>query len=157
MTMRLLAVALLLAACSSSNTPKLDHQTLEGAPGQAIEVALVGASQPKIATMRNADLPQQISLQFEVSNNSNGTVTVSRIQADQQGYAPIVLDSAQAGFDESIEPGHDHTFTVVATGKQVATPRFGNDNSIVIRVVVTLTNGDSYVYHFSIPVGGEFQ
>lgn len=152
MTMRSFALtALLFVACSSS-TPKLEHQTYEGAPGQAIEVSLVGATQPKIATTRNADMPQNISLQFEVSNNSNDTVTVTRIQVDQHGMAPIQLDPAQAGFNESIEPGHDHTFTVVATGKQVAAPRLGADNGIIIRVVVGLANGDSYVYNFSIPV-----
>jgi hypothetical protein len=150
--MRSFALVALLAVACSSSTPRIEHQTFEGAPGQAIEVNLVGATQPKIATLRSVDLPQNIALQFEVSNNSNDTVTVTRIQVDQHGMAPIQLDPAQAGFNESIEPGHDHTFTVNATGKQVGAPRLGTDNAIIIRVVVGLANGDSYVYNFSIPV-----
>lgn len=150
--MRKLMVAflLLLAACSSG--PRLDKRTFEGGPGQAIDVQLVGSSQPMMMFSRGAEMPQQISFQFLVSNNSDDTVTVQRIQVYQHGSAPVQLESAQGGFDTSIEPGHDHTFTVNGTVKQTRPARQGDEASIIIRADVALTNGDSYVYTFSIPI-----
>ncbi|HJW96503.1 MAG TPA: hypothetical protein VJ901_23030 [Thermoanaerobaculia bacterium] len=152
MTKRLLALlTVLLAACSSS-TPKVEHQVLEGGPGQAIEVSIVGFTQPVLLSQSSAEMPQNIHMQFEVSNNSNDTVTVTRIQVDQSGSAPIQIEPAQGGFNESIEPGHEHTFDVSAVGKQVSLPHLGQNNDVIIRVVVSLMTGDSYVYNFSIPV-----
>ena len=144
-------LVLFLAACSSSNG--IDKRTFEGGPGQPIEVDLVGSSQPMMMFTNGREIPQQISFQFLVSNNSDATVTVKRIQVYQHGSAPIQLESAQGGFDTSIEPGHDHPFTINGTAKQLRPARQGDEASIIIRADVALTNGDSYVYTFSIPIG----
>lgn len=146
-----LAVVFFLAACSS--TPGIEKRTIEGGPGDPIEVSLVGASQPMMMFARGAELPQQVNFQFEVSNNSDGPLTVQRIQVYQHGSAPIQLESAQGGFDTTIDPGHDQTFTVNATARQLRPARQGDEASIIIRADVALTNGDSYVYTFSVPIG----
>ena len=151
MRSRLLALALVLAACSSS-TPRIEHQTIEGGPGQAIEVELVSATNLQVL-LPGPQIPQAIHLQFQISNNSNDAVTVEHIQVDQNGNSPFQTEPAQGNFNETIEPGHDHVFDVTVAAKQVSAPRLGQNNSLVIRVVVTLSNGDSYVYHFAIPVG----
>lgn len=145
-----MAVVLFLAACSS--TPGIEKRTIEGGPGDPIEVSLVGASQPMMMFARGQEMAQQINFQFEVSNNSDGPLTVQRIQVYQHGSAPIQLESAQGGFDTTIEPGHDATFTVNGTARQTRPARQGDEASIIIRADVALTNGDSYVYTFSVPI-----
>jgi len=145
-----IALALFIAACSS--TPGIEKRTFEAGPGQPIEVQLIGSSQPMMMFERGHDLPQQVSFQFLVSNNSDLTVTVQRIMVYQHGTSPIQLEQGQGGFDTSIEPGHDSPFTINATAKQLREARQGDEASIVIRADVALTNGDSYVYTFSIPI-----
>jgi hypothetical protein len=152
MTRRLtIALLVFLAACSS--TPGLDKRTFEGGPGQPIQVDLVGSSQPMMMYARGGrDLPQQVSFQFLVSNNSDELVTVKRIQVYQHGTAPIQLESAQGGFDTDIAPGHDHPFTINANAKQLRQAAKDDVPQMIIRADVALTNGDSYVYTFSIPI-----
>jgi len=145
-----MALALFLAACSS--TPGIEKRTFEGGPGQPIDVQLVGSSEPMMMYFRGNEMPQQVSFQFLVSNNSSETVTVLRIQVYQYGAAPIQLESAQHGYDAEIEPGHDQTFTVNANAKQLRQARQGDVPELVIKADVALTNGDSYVYTFSIPI-----
>lgn len=147
----MIALVLLLAACASG--PQVEKRSFQGAPGQPIEVELVGASQPVITTGRTSDMPQQISFQFLVSNNSDDLLTVKRIQVYQRGSAPIQLESGQGGFDTTIDPGRDHTFTINANAKQMSAARQGDATDMIIGVDVALTNGDSYVYTFSIPIG----
>jgi len=157
MTKRLtIALVLFLAACSSS-TPGIDKRTFEGGPGQPIQVDLVGSSEPMMMFSRGHDLPQQVSFQFLVSNNSDETVTVKRIQVYQHGTAPIQLESAQGGFDTEIAPGHDHPFTINANATQLRQARQGDVPEMIIRADVALTNGDSYVYTFSIPISVAIQ
>jgi hypothetical protein len=145
-----IVVAVLLAACSSG-LPKVEKRTFEGGPGQPIELQLVGSQRP-IMFARGSELPQQISFQFLVANNSDEILTVKRIMVYQHGAAPIQLEFGQAGFDTAIDPGHDHTFTVNATAKQMRPARQGDEASVVIRADVALTNGDSYVYTFEVPI-----
>jgi len=148
----MLALVLFFAACASSG-PKIERRSFQGAPGQPIEVELVGASQPVMTIGRANDMPQQISFQFLVSNNSDDLLTVKRIQVYQRGSAPIQLESGQGGFDTTIDPGHDQTFTVIANAKHMSAARQGDASEMIIGVDVALTNGDSYVYTFSIPIG----
>lgn len=145
-----IALALFLAACSS--TPGIEKRTIDGGPGAPIQVDLVGSSEPLMMYFRGNEIPQYVSFQFLVSNNSNETVTVQRIQVYQHGAAPIQLESAQHGFDTEIAPGHDQTFTVNANARQLRQARQGDVPELVIRADVALTNGDSYVYTFSVPI-----
>jgi len=146
-----IALALFLAACSSG-MPGIEKRTINGGPGVPIQVELVGSSEPMMMFMRGNEPPQQVSFQFLVSNNSDETVTVQRIQVYQHGTAPIQLESAQHGYDTEIEPGHDQTFTVNANARQLRQARQGDVPELVIRADVSLTNGDSYVYTFSVPI-----
>jgi hypothetical protein len=150
--MRKIALLLVVFFVACSSTPGIEKRTFEGGPGQPIEVELVGASQPMLMSPRDTDTPQQINFQFLVSNNSDEILTVKRIQVYQHGSAPIQLESGQGGFDTSIDPGHDSTFTVYATAKQLRPARQGDAPEITIRVDVALTNGDSYVYDFAVPI-----
>jgi hypothetical protein len=152
-----IVLALFLAACSSSSNLGIEKRTIEGAPGQPISVELVGSSEPMMMFARGRDIPQQVSFQFLVSNNSDESLTVQRIQVYQHGTAPIQLESAQHGYDAEIAPGHDQTFTVNANAKQLSQARKGDVPEIVIRADVALTNGDSYVYTFAIPISLEVQ
>jgi len=132
--------------------PGIEKRTINGGPGVPIQVELVGSSEPMMMFMRGNEPPQQVSFQFLVSNNSDETVTVQRIQVYQHGTAPIQLESAQHGYDTEIEPGHDQTFTVNANARQLRQARQGDVPELVIRADVSLTNGDSYVYTFSVPI-----
>jgi len=151
-----IALALFLAACSSG-MPGVDKRTIEGGPGAPIQVDLVGSSQPMMMYFRGNEMPQQVSFQFLVSNNSDESVIVQRIQVYQHGAAPIQLESAQHGYDTEIAPGHDQTFTVNANARQLRQARQGDVPELVIRADVSLTNGDSYVYTFSVPISISIQ
>jgi len=146
------ALVLLLAACSSSDSLKPPSRTFEAGSGSDIDVQLIGQSTAMVMFARGGDLPQQISFQFLVSNNSDAELTVKKIMVYQHGAAPIQLETALAGFDTTIAPGHDAQFRVNATARQTRAARQGDDASIGLKADVTLTNGDSYVYAFDLPV-----
>ncbi|GEM_PF-2075524 len=149
---RLALAALLLAAGCSSNSLAPPSRTFDAGAGGAIDVQLIGQSTPVMMFARGGDLPQQIAFQFLVSNDSSDTVTVKKIMVYQKGAAPVQLETALAGFDTGIEPGHDAQFRVSATARQLRPARSGDDTSIGLRADVTLTNGDTYVYSFDLPV-----
>ena len=147
-----LLVVLLVGACSSSD-PGFEKRTMDAGAGSPIDVELVGSSQPMMMYMQGRELPQQISFQFRVSNNSDEPLTVKKIMVYQRGVAAIQMETALRGFDTTLEPGRDDTFTLNALAKQLRPARQGDDQEIVIRAEVTLTNGDTYVSSFEIPIG----
>ncbi len=149
---RFLLLALFLAACSSSDSLKPAPRQFEAGSGSAIDVQLIGQSTPMLMFARGGGLPQQITFQFLVSNDSDETVTVKKIMVYQKGSSPIQLETALSGFDTSIEPGHDAQFRVNATARQLRPARSGDEASIGLKADVTLTNGDSYAYSFDLPV-----
>jgi hypothetical protein len=149
---RLLAIAALLAAACSGNGFNLAHQTYDGSAGAPIEVELVGGE--LTVSEYGRGIPQQAELQFLVSNNSDTTHTIKRIQVFQQGSGPVAIESGYGGAGTTIEPGHDATITVRANVTQVARAEIGgNVRSVVIRADVLLENDDSYAYSFEVPVG----
>jgi hypothetical protein len=155
MLRRLPVVVLVLAVagCASSTAP--DKRSIEGGPGQLIEVSLVnfvqevGASAPT-----NNSIPSNVpvTLQIEVANNSDLPETVTTISIAPVGDTPIAIDARGLTFNEMIDPGKDHTFDIRTDVLRKASKTRTHQRELAVRVHVTLANGDTYHYTFGIPI-----
>ncbi|HYM62399.1 MAG TPA: hypothetical protein VEZ11_16065 [Thermoanaerobaculia bacterium] len=154
------AVALAVAACASSTAP--DKRSIEGGPGQLIEVSLVNFVQelgmPAAPTGAYPNAPPSsvpVTLQIEVANNSDLPETVIGITIEPAGNSQIAIDSRANTYNEMIDPGKDHTFDiktdVLSKANRGSRER---QREIVVRVHVALANGDTYHYTFGIPIAG---
>lgn len=135
-----------VTACSSSSG--LVSQAIEGGPGQEIAVSIAGV---ETGNLPDREGSRQYEVQIEVSNDSNLPQTVTRITIRTDSGAFQLQPSSQA-FNEMIDPGKDHLFTVRATGGLVRAFHAEEPRVVNIRCVVALANGDSYFYTFEGPV-----
>ena len=139
----------MFAGCSSG--VPLNSPTIEGGPGEPITVEVVGVDNASMPV--DAQGSRNYVIHVEVSNNSRQPETVRQITVDQTaGDYALVLDRAVGQFDETIDPGKDHEFTVTVTGRAASSVRAQASNRIGFRVIVTLANRDSYGYAFEGPV-----
>lgn len=145
---RTLAI-LLLTACSSSGL--IDKQAIEGGPGQDIGVALGGFNGAATGSLDSA-IEDAFTIDVEVSNNSDHDVTVTRIAINPTGSGAYSISPTSQKFDETIAEGEDHLFTLNLRGKQLRPLAPNESSDVTVRVVVTLSNGDSYFYSFAVPV-----
>jgi hypothetical protein len=136
-----------VTACSSSTG--VVSQAIEGGPGQEIAVSIAGVETDVFADREGS---RQYEVQIEVSNDSNLPQTVTRITIRTDGSGPFQLQPSSQAFNEMIDPGKDHLFTVRAMGR--LTRAFAREESRVVdvRCIVALANGDSYFYTFEGPV-----
>src|ERR1043166_7071917 len=137
-------------ACSSSGL--IDSQAIEGGPGQDIGVALGGSFNSTYAGPYDPSIEDAFPIDVEVSNNSDHDITVTRIAASPGESRAFSISPTSQKFDETIPEGKDHLFTLTLRGRQVRPLAPNETGEIVIRVVVTLSNGDSYFYSFAVPV-----
>ena len=142
-----LGVAFLMAGCPSSSG--LISQSVEGGPGQAISVSILGAESDQLA---DRDGTRQYILQVEVSNNSDVPETVTSISIRDSGGTAFQIQPATQTFNEMIDPGKDHQFDMRVYGKLVRNFRPNEPKVVLLRTVVSLANGDSYFYTFEGPV-----
>jgi hypothetical protein len=146
-----LLVLLLATACASSPTAVMDERVLECAPGADISVQ-VGLDLPN-ARLETRD--DSLKVLVEVSNNSDDEITVKDIGVEQVTNEADVyrVDSGRRTFNVAVAEGDDHVFELPLLGRTL--PRaFSNPSSIggevSLRVVTTLSNGDSYRCYFSV-------
>jgi hypothetical protein len=124
---------------------------IEGGPGAAITVEVVDVENPSMP-VDNADTRDYV-IHIEVSNNSENVQTVRQISVEQlPGDYALQLDRTSRAFDEMIDSGKEHEFTVRLQGQPVRSIRAQSTNKVGFRVTVTLANGDSYFYAFEGPV-----
>src|SRR5437762_1171153 len=93
-----------LLGCSSN--AGVIHQTIEGGPGQPIEVQISSRPGPRMA-FEQVGQPQSTVFVIEVSNNSDADVIVEQIAITQPdpGTAAFRMDPVIRRFKELIEPG----------------------------------------------------
>ena len=149
--MRIAAVLLLLLAGCSSSTDLIDEQVLDCDSGAAISVR-AGLNNPTIRMERTDD---QLMLVVEISNNSHEELTVKHIRAQQIGVTDSTryrLDPVTRQFNQVIAENDDHLFELPVFGRFVGSRLSGQRaaEEIVLDVMVTLTNGDSYRCRFSV-------
>jgi hypothetical protein len=142
-----LGVAILIAGCGSSSG--LISQAVEGGPGQPISVSIIGAESEQLADHEGM---RQYILQVEVSNDSDVPVTVTRISIGDNGVSAFAVRQVTYAFNEMIDPGKDHQFDIRVYGKLIRNFRLEEPKAVLLRTVVSLTNGDSYFYTFEGPV-----
>ncbi len=145
-TLAALAVAF-VTACSSSSG--LVSQAIEGGPGQPIVVDIAGVESPSLTDREGS---RDFQVQVEVSNDSDGPLTVIRISIRPEGSGAFQVQPASQKFNEMIDPGKDHLFPVRVTGRLVRSWRNDESHAITLRCMIELSNGDSYFYSFEGPV-----
>lgn len=142
----LLAIACLVSCASSTDV--IDERFLDCSSGQDISV-MAGFDQP--VGGENAAVDDRFELLVQVSNNSNGDLTVTSIRAEQShtDSAQYRVDNAFRRFDQVVEEGKDHTFHLPMMGRAVyRDPRTravgSSTGGLQLIVTVALSNGDSY-------------
>jgi hypothetical protein len=146
--MRWLAILLLSTSCASSSG--LVSQTIEGGPGQPITVD-INAVDNSVA-VEDRDGSRQYAVEIEVGNDSGALVTVTQITIRPDGTGAFQVSPASQKFNELIDPGKDHVFEMKVWGRRVREWRFEEAHTVILRVMVSLSNGDTYSYTFEGPV-----
>jgi hypothetical protein len=143
----LLPVLLVLACGSSSG---LQKNFIEGGPGQPITVNISGVDNS--VELRDPDNSRRYDVQVEVGNSSDALVTVTQISIRTDGSGAFQVYPAVHAFNELIDPGKDHLFDVVVRGRFARPFAPDEAHTVVLRVIVTLSDGDAYAYSFEGPV-----
>ena len=146
-----LASTLLFAACASSSG--LQTNVIEGGPGQAITVDISIADNS--VSLPDPDKSRQYTLAVEVGNSSGARITVTQISIETEGSGAFQVYPAVHHFNELIDPGKDHEFEMVVRGRSVRPFGPSESHSVVLRVIVSLSNGDAYAYTWEGPVKDE--
>lgn len=150
--MRFVAIILLLTACSTSDG--LQRNLIEGGPGQAINVYVAGVDNSNI--LEDNEGSRQYVIQVEVSNNLDVPVTVERITVRPGSRRAFQLATTSQRFNEMIDPGGEHMFNVNARGSFVRPLSPQESRRMEFECIVSLTNGDSFIYLFEGPVVDDF-
>ena len=139
---------LLIAACTSSSG--LQNNLIEGGPGQAITVEINAVDNS--SALRDPDKSRQYSIEVEVGNSSDTVVTVTQISITTDGSGAFQVYPTVRRFNELIDPRKDHLFQIDLRGRLVRPFAPNEAHTVVLRVIVTLSNGDAYAYSFEGPV-----
>lgn len=140
------AIALVLAACASSDSDIIDSRSLGCESGQDVSI-MAGLDN---GTLREDGTDNRFELVVEVSNNSHGEVTVTAIRAEQvnRDTSRYRVDSGYRKYDQLIPEGKDFAFQLPMSGRMQfvdpSTMSRDSGNPVEIAVTVTLSNGDSY-------------
>lgn len=148
--MRILALFLILTACSSTND--LETRIVEGGPGQPITVGIAFVDNSNAIVDREGS--RQYVVQVEVGNSIDTLLTVTQISIRTDGSGAFQVYPTVRKFNELIDPGKDHLFDVPVSGRLVRPWNFDlhEPHAVVLRVMVSLSNGDTYAYAFEGPV-----
>jgi hypothetical protein len=146
--MRVAAILLWLTACSS--TDPFEKNMIEGGPGQDINVYV--ADVDNSTWVPGPDGSRQYTIHFEVSNNSNVPLTVTRITVRSSEAGAFQITPTTQLFNEMLDPGAEHIFEVRARGRLVRGFRSNEARRTEFLCIVALANGDSYMYTFEGPV-----
>lgn len=133
--------------CSSSTG--IASQAIEGGPGQEIAVSIAGVETDLFADREGS---RQYEVQIEVSNDSHLPQTVTQITIKTDGNGPFQVQPSSQTFNEMIDPGKDHLFTVRAMGRLTRAFAREEPRVVDVRCIVALANGNSYFYTFEGPV-----
>lgn len=148
------ALALFLLSACSSGGNFIDQRALDCGPGADLSI-LIGMNATHVGSTEAFD--DELTLQVEIGNNSNRTVTVRSIRVEQSGRTdstPYVVDSSFREFDQVIEPGDDHLFELPMFGRgrrRAPVSRNEPQSGVVLSVRVSLANGDHYPCRFQLP------
>jgi len=151
--MRRLTIAALvfLTACSSSRSI-VESQTYVNQPGDPIEITVEGVN---VDQRFFEGREQPFSMSVVVANNSDLDVTVTNVNVFQNSIGPLIVDAVSAGFNETIEPAKEHAFDMKLMARQApekSAMYAASAQTIALRVIVTLSNGDRYMQQFAIPM-----
>ncbi len=138
----------IVTACSSSDA--FEKHLIEGGPGQAITVDITGVDSS--LTVRDPDRSRRYTLQIEVGNSTDALLTVTQISVNTDGNRAFQVYPTVNRFNELIDPGKDHVFEMNLRGGFVRAYGPQEAHTVVLRVIVTLSNGDAYAYSFEGPV-----
>ena len=144
-----LVVMLLLSGCASSSMP---INAIEGGPGQDITVGIAGIEEDNMILDRQGS--RGYVVRFEVTNLSDHPVTVTRIgvlPATQMSQA-LQLGGTTVNVNEMIDPGEDHIFDIRMEGRFVRPFNRDESRTVEFRLLVGLSNEQSYFYTFEAPV-----
>jgi hypothetical protein len=158
---RVALLALLLVACSSGSD-LIDSETIDCAEsGNEVSVMLGGVNiEMSPSTLVSTPNPP-VTIQVEVSNNSHNDIVVKSISLrprDERTGGRFRLNPAAGRFDQTIEEGKEHVFTLQTTGRWRESindlPGETPSGAVEVEARVALANGQTYRCVFALPVGG---
>lgn len=154
---RAVLAAVLFAACSSSSD-LIETEMIDCAEsGNEVSVMLSHAQVDMPSSSIVAIPNPQVTIEVEVSNNSHDDIVVKSIVLIPRNDrdARFALNNAYGKFDQTIEEGKDHVFTLRTTGRwRAAVNELGERPaaSTEVEARVTLGNGQIYRCAFALPV-----
>ena len=149
MTRAPLVLALMLAACASSDG-FVDETSQQCAPGQPVFIQL-GVDLSRASRLEGVD--DQLTILAQVSNNSHEEITVVRVATDQafDNTAYYRVEPQSRRFNQTIAGGEQHVFEIPTTGRLLARPQeLRQSRPPVLGVRVRLANGDEYHCRYQI-------
>ena len=141
-----LFLLVLLGGCAS-----VPATSIEGGPGQDIRVGIAGVENSMLPLNREGARAYIVGI--EVSNNSDHTITVTRISVSPEGMnSAFRIERTSKNVNEMIEPGDEHVFDVELEGTLVRPYRPDESRAVAFRLLVALSNEQTYFYTFEGPV-----
>ncbi|HEX6177159.1 MAG TPA: hypothetical protein VF057_02275 [Thermoanaerobaculia bacterium] len=138
--------ASLLTACASS----LPDLAVEGGAGQDISVAVAHVENPSM--IEDRDGTRRYVIGVEVSNNSDHPVTVTSVSIHPEAMTAYQLQRKTVKFNQWIDPGDEHIFDIPVEGRHVRPFKPDERPSVSFRVMVALSNEQTYFYTFEGPI-----
>jgi hypothetical protein len=145
-TIALLPICLVLFACATSDD-LTGGRTLDCSAGQALEVR---AGIDQAAFEQGGDISGTIKFLVEVANNSHQDVTVKTLTIRPRNLQRSAFENVTRTVNQEIAEGTEHLF-------ELPTPTFSrlpardqrfDPEAYEFSVLLSLTNGDSYLCHF---------
>ncbi len=146
---------LLLVGCASGDgfhTPML-----EAGPGATISIDL-----PRIQAGRSAvghdgmlqiGAEGELEITVEVFNNSDTDIIVDSVSVRKSGgTSAYSMNDLNWRGNEMIDAGQEHLFQLKGWGRQTRLLEHGESGRAVLRVVVRLTNGETYYLSYEVPI-----
>jgi len=139
---------LLLVACSSGGVVQ---NYITGGPGQDIAVGIVDVEM-ELAPI-DSEGTQQYTVHIEVTNMADVPLTVEQIRmSPSDSVGAFRIESSVRSFNDMIDPGKEQVFQMPLRGRIIRQFHDNERRVVEFKVIVSLTNGDTYEYFFEGPV-----
>jgi hypothetical protein len=146
---RALVLTFLAVVCGCASHGGFHSPAIDGSEGP-LTVEFVDLKIERLGS--RMDDVRMATLSFDVSNNSQGDVMVTKIAIAQRGISTLRLDNPLRAFNRTIAESATERFDMssrLSTTEEVVDAR---DTVLALRVEITLDTNITYEYPFEVPV-----
>lgn len=147
-----LLIALLTAACASSNGGFVNDDIHACAPGDPVTIE-AGVERLELGMdPRGINSTEQLTIRVRVTNLTDDEIEVVSVRTDQSSETSAYrIENAYREFKETIAEGEDHIFEIPSRGQNMTTGAgYVTSRRVELTVAVSLANGDVYRCRFAV-------